>query len=66
MTNKDIFYDTDCLSCFVSVNDVSILKKLFKKIMIPGEVYDEFSKIPLLKNRIDNLINTKFIEECWR
>lgn len=31
MSEKDIFYDTDCLSCFISIDDVSILKQLFKK-----------------------------------
>ena len=36
--NKNIFYDTDCLSCFISINDVSILKKLFDKVIIPNEV----------------------------
>ena len=25
MSDEDIFYDTDCLSCFISINDVSIL-----------------------------------------
>lgn len=48
MIEKDIFYDTDCLSCFVSIDEVSILKKLFKKIIIPHEVYAEFSRVPIL------------------
>ncbi len=48
MSDEDIFYDTDCLSCFISINDVSILKILFKKIIIPHEVYREFSRIPIL------------------
>ena len=43
MSNKDIFYDTDCLSCFVSIDDVAILKQMFDKVIIPYEVYDEFS-----------------------
>lgn len=25
MSDKEIFYDTDCLSCFISINDVTIL-----------------------------------------
>ena len=62
MSDEDIFYDTDCLSCFISINDVSILKILFKKIIIPHEVYREFSRIPILKNRIDDLIHESFIE----
>lgn len=62
MTEKDIFYDTDCLSCFISIDDVSILRQLFEKVIIPYEVYKEFSKIPRLKMRVDKLINEKFIE----
>lgn len=62
MNSERIFYDTDCLSCFVSINDVSILKKLFSKVIIPYEVYDEFSKVNILKLRIDKLVNEKFIE----
>lgn len=62
MTHKPIFYDTDCLSCFISINDVSILKKLFKKVIIPYEVYDEFSKVFILKKRVDELIEERFIE----
>ena len=60
--SKDIFYDTDCLSCFISVNEVSILKELFDKVIIPYEVYDEFSKVAILKKRVEELINEKFIE----
>lgn len=42
MNNKEIFYDTDCLSCFISINDVTILKQLFERVIIPYEVYEEF------------------------
>lgn len=62
MKEKEIFYDTDCLSCFISINDVTILKKLFEKVIIPQEAYDEFSRIPRLKSRVDDLINDNFIE----
>lgn len=62
MSRKDIFYDTDCLSCFISIDDVSILKELFDKVIIPYEVYDEFSRVTILKNRVDELISEKFIE----
>ena len=60
--NKNIFYDTDCLSCFISINDVSILKKLFDKVIIPNEVYEEFKKVNILKKRVDKLIGEDFIE----
>ena len=59
---KKIFYDTDCLSCFISINDVSILKNLFDKVIIPNEVYEEFKKVNVLKKRVDKLIGEDFIE----
>lgn len=62
MSNKDIFYDTDCLSCFISIDNESILKNLFEKVIIPYEVYDEFSKVSILKKRVDKLIDEGFIE----
>lgn len=58
----DVFYDTDCLSCFVSIDDVSILRSLFKKIIIPYDVYIEFSRIFILKERVDRLVDEGFIE----
>ena len=62
MSEKKIFYDTDCLSCFISIDYVSILKKLFQKIIIPYEVHKEFSRINILKNRIDTLVQEGFVE----
>ncbi|MBQ8017114.1 MAG: hypothetical protein IJ258_03305 [Methanobrevibacter sp.] len=62
MSDKEIFYDTDCLSCFISIDDVSILKKLFKKVIIPYEVYDEFSCVAILKKRVDDLHYEGFLE----
>ena len=60
--SKDIFYDTDCLSCFVSIDDVTILKQMFDKVIIPYEVYDEFSHVYKLKKRIDDLHYEGFLE----
>ena len=62
MSDKDIFYDADCISCFISIDDISILRELFEKVIIPYEVYIELSRIPILKNRIDTLVQEKFIE----
>ncbi len=62
MSDKEIFYDTDCLSCFISIDDVSILKKLFEKVIIPYEVYDEFSNVAILKKRVDDLHFEGFLE----
>ena len=61
--HKPIFYDTDCLSCFITVNKTWILRKIYEKIIIPKEVYKEFKKAP--KNHIkeiDKLMDDKFIE----
>lgn len=62
MSEKEIFYDTDCLSCFISIDDVSILKELFEKVIIPYEVYEEFSRVFVLKKRVDNLHYEGFLE----
>ena len=39
--NKPVFYDTDCLECFLFVDAGYILEKLFSKIIIPEQVYNE-------------------------
>ena len=58
----EIIYDTDVLSCFISINDVSVLKKLFDEVIIPPNVYMEMSKIPIFKNRVDKLIQEGFVK----
>ena len=41
---EPLFFDTDCISAFLWVNNESILSKLFPgRIVIPKEVYDELS-----------------------
>ena len=61
---KPAFYDTDCLSCFIVIDDTSILEEQFKCIYIPYEVYEEFDRphIQNLKNRVDNLIDKGFVK----
>ena len=61
---KPTFYDTDCLSCFIAIDDTSILEELFECIYLPYEVYDEFDRphIQNLKNRVDNLIEKGFVK----
>lgn len=39
--NKPVFYDTDCLECFLFVDATYILEALFSKIIIPEQVYNE-------------------------
>ena len=55
-----LFFDTDCISAFLWVNEESLLEKLYPcKIVIPKEVYNELDRptIPHLKARIDRLID---------
>lgn len=57
-----LFFDTDCLSAFLWVNNQSLLAQLYPgRIVIPAEVYAELSKptVPHLKTRIDALLNSK-------
>lgn len=60
---KPAFYDTDCLSCFIVIDDTSISKSNFW-IYLPFEVYREFDRphIQKLKNRVDNLIDKGFFK----
>lgn len=61
---KPTFYDTDCLSCFIAIDDTSLLEEQFECIYLPFEVYDEFDRphIQNLKNRADNLIDKGFVK----
>lgn len=56
----DMFFDTDCLSAFLWINDTNILQTLYGgKIILPEPVYQELSNpsIPHIKKRTDNFIN---------
>ena len=69
MTNE-YFFDTDCLSAFLWINDTNILKELYGgRIIIPSPVYDELSNpcVPQLKRRTDvmlgeNIASVKHLE----
>lgn len=53
---NDLFFDTDCLSAFLWVNDTNILHELYGgKIVLPEPVYQELSNpsIPHIKQRAD-------------
>lgn len=59
---EPLFFDTDCLSAFLWVNNQSLLAQLYPgRIVIPAEVYAELSKptIPHLKARIDVMLSNK-------
>lgn len=56
---KELFFDTDCLSAFLWINNTNILQKLYAgKIVLPEPVYHELSNpgIPHIKQRADFLI----------
>lgn len=58
MSDQKLFFDTDCLSAFLWVNEHAILPKLYPgRIVIPEPVYNELSRpqIRHLKQRIDVL-----------
>lgn len=55
-----LFFDTDCLSAFLWVNNQSLLSLLYPgQIVIPAQVYAEISNptIPHLKTRVDLMID---------
>ena len=43
--DKPVFYDTDCLECFLFVDAGYILEELFSKIIVPEQVYNELMLI---------------------
>ena len=62
---KPIFYDTDCLSSFLQINRIDLLKKEYSKIIISAEVKDElFNKNTpeKVKTRLTSLIQTRYVE----
>lgn len=60
MTDQ-LFFDTDCLSAFLWINDTNILHELYGgKIVLPEPVYQELSNpsIPHIKQRADVMISS--------
>lgn len=58
---EPLFFDTDCLSAFLWVNNQSLLAQLYPgRIVIPAEVYTELSTpvTPHLKARVDAMLNS--------
>lgn len=57
---EPLFFDTDCLSAFLWVNNQSLLGSLYPgQIIIPAQVYAELSNptIPHLKARVDLMVS---------
>lgn len=62
--NKPVFYDTDCLECFLFVDAGHILEELFSKIIIPEQIYSEImaeNTPAIVKTNFKNLKN-RFVE----
>ena len=62
---KPIFYDTDCLSSFLDINRIDLLKKEYSKIIISTKVKDELlnNNTPKkIKKRIMPLIQEGYVE----
>lgn len=58
---ENLFFDTDCLSAFLWINDTNVLETLYGgKIILPEPVYQELSNpsIPHIKRRADSFINS--------
>lgn len=53
--NKPVFYDTDCLECFLFVDASYILEELFSKIIIPEQVHNE-----LMNDKTPNIVKMNF------
>ena len=56
---EPLFFDTDCLSAFLWVNNQSLLSQMYPgRIVIPSAVYAELSnpRVSHLKERIDTMI----------
>lgn len=56
----ELFFDTDCLSAFLWINNTGILRSLYSgRIVLPEPVYQELSNpcIPHIKQRADILLN---------
>lgn len=61
LTEETLFFDNDCISAFLWIDDTSIVTKLYaKRIAIPKQVYNELSvcrgAAQVLKTRIDLMI----------
>jgi predicted nucleic acid-binding protein len=59
MTDQ-IFFDTDCLACFLWVNRESLLLQLYKeRIYVPSQVCLEIKPVHYLRQKIDTSIKSR-------
>ena len=62
MTEETMFFDTDCISAFLWIDNTSIITALYgTKVAIPMQVYDELQncrgQAAVLKTRIEKMIS---------
>ena len=65
MYDEKIFYDSDCLICFLIVDQCEILQKLFSKVIVPSIVQKEILSLrlnPRIKYNFQRLIQMNFVE----
>lgn len=63
MTDPPLYFDTDCLSAFLWIENESILTQLYPgRVIIPKQVYDELGSVPHLQGRIDTLLGRNEVE----
>lgn len=56
-STNNYFFDTDCISAFLWVNNQNILSKLYPgRIIIPQQVYDELQYVPELQYKVANML----------
>ena len=64
MTKRKVYGDTDCLSSFLLLDEVSLLESILDGIVIPEAVYQELrangTPLQIVKN-LENLKEKKFI-----
>ena len=61
----DVFYDSDCLICFLAVRQCKILQQLFSKVIVPLVVKQEISNRgtpQYIKDNFHELVQLDFVE----
>lgn len=64
--DKNAFYDTDCLVCFLAVGQCGILQQMFSKVIVSNVVLNEILKPPKtpphIKANLNKLIAMNFVD----
>ena len=65
MYDKKVFYDSDCLICFLIVNQCGILQQLFSKVIVSTVVQKEILNLrlnPKIQQNFNKLVQMDFVE----